>query len=167
MSFLQRIGGKENFVEYKMLLGKLGFLVIECIDWAFIFEPRQVRSYEFMLVRTYVCPISVGISLLVSFKNFEQRQKSPNRKKVTEADFPEKFLFALKFTRSVHNGVSLSFHKTLSLLFAGSKIREKLQFCFLVQTPCVYRKALLFELYVKMLSSNYIGKFFDHHYIWK
>lgn len=37
-----------------MLLGKLGFLVIECIDWAFIFEPRQVRSYEFMLVRTYV-----------------------------------------------------------------------------------------------------------------
>ena len=44
---------------------------------------------------------------------------------MTEVDFPEKFLFALKLTKQPQNGskVFLSFHKVLSLIFAGSNLK--------------------------------------------
>ena len=55
---------------------------------------------------------------------------------MTEVDFPEQFLFALKWTTRAQNGFFLSFHKILSLIVAGSNLKWKtLQFSVFLCKP--------------------------------
>ena len=57
---------------------------------------------------------------------------------MAEVNFLEKFLFALKYTKGVLNGSFRTFHKVLSLLFAGSNLKWKtLHFSVFLSEPII------------------------------
>ena len=91
--------------------------------------------------------------------------------KVKKPDFLRKFLFFLKFAKWVINGSKIRLFRVFQKFWHHFllKIIENKRFydCLFSYANLLSGKMPLQKLWLKMLLSNQVERFFDHIYLWK